>query len=257
MPESTIAIAGVFAVVISSSDQNGRTPDAVGHSWLELAKSGELDRRVVRDRQARLLREDRNLLCLHGHSDRADELVRILDAFTIEHAVHPVGVLESILGVAHAFIALDDRLDERVRMVLCHAGQVRVDIARRRRGLVAALAGTCERHSRRNENEHERSEATPALAPEGVGTGVTSAVPRSPKGTGAHLAASAAVISRHCTPFPRHSAQIRSYPFEIRADRRFVLGVTHHPLRGEPGAEQAKITRSRDAAPSLILGIGS
>ena len=36
MPESTIAIAGVFAVVISPSDQNGRTPDAVGHSWFEL-----------------------------------------------------------------------------------------------------------------------------------------------------------------------------------------------------------------------------
>ncbi len=36
MPESTIAMVGVFAVVNSSSDQNGRTPDAVGHSCFEL-----------------------------------------------------------------------------------------------------------------------------------------------------------------------------------------------------------------------------
>ena len=132
MPESTIAIVGMFADELGLV-HNGRTPDAVGQTWFDVGVTPSSSFDVARDRQAGDPRELEDLLRLQRDGDRAHELELVLEPLPIVACVvlacqHPRTRLAAVVaprllwmitltyafGVMFAF-ASQHRIDVRSR----------------------------------------------------------------------------------------------------------------------------------------------
>ena len=190
------------------SGQNGRSASAVGQTWFDDGCRVELDPCVARDRQPGPASQDEHAPGLHRRRHRADEPEPSVHALAVAVGVAVTGRLVRVLRVRGAVVALDDDLDECVRGLVRLGLEQRIEIG----GRIRIPAGLRQRDGGDEQDGENRQQASPALAPEGVGARITAPIPRPPEGARTSPVWSAAAMLDIPLPLARRSSANRSCP---------------------------------------------